>query len=86
MFQGCRAILVEIVVGGVEVVEVVQGQLAAGADVEVVVLLVVVELVVVELVAGEDAVEDAAEVVVARTISWELRESRHPRAQSSSPN
>jgi len=68
MFQGCRAILVEIVVGGVEVVEVVQGQLAAGADVEVVVLLVVVELVVVELVAGEDAVEDAAEVVVARTI------------------
>ena len=69
MFQGCRAILVEIVVGAVEVVEVVEGQWAAGADVEVVVLLLVVELVVVELVAGEDAVDagDAA-VVVARTI------------------
>lgn len=66
MFQGCRAILVKIVVGAVEVVEVVEGQLAAGADVEVVVLLLVVELVVVELVAGEDAVDVA--VVVARTI------------------
>jgi hypothetical protein len=65
MFQGCRTILVEMVMGAVEVVEVVEGQLAAGADVEVVVLLVAAEDVVED--AAEGAAEDV-EVVVARTI------------------